>query len=293
MMMCSGAHIYRCWNSVLINGDMVARKLTEAILEEARKLPDFSQSFQDEIRRLLERKSEVEQQHEGELQQKLRQIIQQITHLTTAVAEGIGSRSLLEKLQEREAEQEQIQDELSQIKQSSKEEFRLPTAEQIRQCAEEALTSFIPDTEEVGRLMQRLIPELAVYPYRLCDGGAIVLRAKFKLYLPAFLNGKQPNHPHVEEILERSLIVDLFDLPQRVKYREAVIQMRVAGMTERQVAAALGITHTAAQRAASLDRLMKRENLEDPYLELTSPPEDSGKLRRHKHPRYRFEPLDE
>ena len=246
-MICSGAYIYRCWNSVLINGDMVARKLTEAILEKVRKLPDFSQQFQNEIRRRLERKSEALQQQEIELQQKMCRVTQQITHLTDAVAEGIDSRSLLEKLQEREAEQEQIQDELSQMKQSSTKVFPLPSAEQIRQCTEEALTSFIPDTEVGRHLMQQLIPELAVYPYRLCDGGAFLLRAKLKLYLPAFLNEKHSDNHDLHEIIERNLTVDLFDLPQRVKYREAVIQMRANGMTERQ-AAALGITHSAAKK---------------------------------------------
>ena len=32
--------------------------------------------------------------------------------------------------------------------------------------------------------------------------------------------------------------------------------------------------------------------LTDPYVAVTEPPDDYAKLRRHKHKRYRFEPLE-
>jgi hypothetical protein len=58
------------------------------------------------------------------------------------------------------------------------------------------------------------------------------------------------------------------------------------------VAQRLSITTTAAQRAATLDRQMRALGLADPYQPVHAPPADYGKLRRHKHPRYCFDPLD-
>jgi hypothetical protein len=52
-----------------------------------------------------------------------------------------------------------------------------------------------------------------------------------------------------------------------------------------------GITKTAAQYAAGLDRLMGRLGLIDPYVRMAEPPTDYPKMRRHLHPRYRFDPL--
>jgi hypothetical protein len=60
-------------------------------------------------------------------------------------------------------------------------------------------------------------------------------------------------------------------------------------LTERVVAKKLGITITAAQRAAALDRLMKERGLGDPYVRVLEPPADYGKLRRYRHPLYHFE----
>ena len=62
-------------------------------------------------------------------------------------------------------------------------------------------------------------------------------------------------------------------------------------MTEREIAHKLGITKTAVQRAAALQRKMDELGLTDPYIPVTEPPEDLTKMRRHKHKRYRFEPL--
>ncbi len=67
--------------------------------------------------------------------------------------------------------------------------------------------------------------------------------------------------------------------------------LRAAGMTQRQVAAHLGLTLPAVQRAINLDRKMKELGISDPYIPVLEPPADCKKLRRHRHPRYRFEPL--
>jgi hypothetical protein len=63
-------------------------------------------------------------------------------------------------------------------------------------------------------------------------------------------------------------------------------------MTEKEAARECGITITAAQRAAELQRQMDALSLSDPHVAVTQPPDDNGKSRRHKNKRYRFEPLD-
>ena len=155
--------------------------------------------------------------------------------------------------------------------------------------AAEAFADLAQGSPEAGRLARRLIPRLEVRPYRLCDGGTPVLRAHVTLDLVPLV----PNADVLEgrnSALQRELIIDLFDMPQRAAYRERVMALRAGGMTEREVAAELGLTVAAAQRAAGLDRLMKASGLVDPYVSLTEPPIDQARMRRHKHDRFRFEP---
>ena len=105
-----------------------------------------------------------------------------------------------------------------------------------------------------ARLTRRLIPRLEARPYRLCDGGKPVLRAHLTLDLAPLIPDAQALEGRTN-VLRRELVVDLFDMPQRAAYRERVIALR-PGRTEREVAAELGLTVAAAQKAASLDRLM-------------------------------------
>jgi isopentenyldiphosphate isomerase len=100
-----------------------------------------------------------------------------------------------------------------------------------------------------------------------------------------------PSIPEVDSMLNISLTVDLFDHPQRAAYREQIMLLRAEGMAERKIAQELGLTITATQNAAALDRIMKTQELTDPYVEVTVPPPDCTRLRRHRHKRYRFEPL--
>jgi len=145
------------------------------------------------------------------------------------------------------------------------------------------------DSPEFVRLMRKMIPRIIVFPVRLCDDGAIVIRATFRLQLSNLLP-EQGLREVLRQPLEKILTVDLFDHPQRELFRTRVVEARAKGMTERAVAAELGITVTAAQKAAVLQRKMDELGITDPYVRVIAPPEDS-KLRRNHYPGYRFEPL--
>jgi site-specific DNA recombinase len=68
------------------------------------------------------------------------------------------------------------------------------------------------------------------------------------------------------------------------------VARRKAGHKERSIAHDLGITQPAVQYAAALQRLMDQLGITDPYVPVTEAPTE-GKLCRHKHKRYRFDPL--
>lgn len=82
----------------------------------------------------------------------------------------------------------------------------------------------------------------------------------------------------------------MFRPPQRAALLEEIFELRKT-MTERAVAAKLKLTITATQRAASLRRKMMAQALTDPWIAITEPSDNLGKLKRHKHKRYKFDPL--
>jgi hypothetical protein len=52
------------------------------------------------------------------------------------------------------------------------------------------------------------------------------------------------------------------------------VELRKAGLTERQVAAELAITQPAVQKAIALNAIMQQMEISDPYLPVTEPPPD-------------------
>lgn len=120
-------------------------------------------------------------------------------------------------------------------------------------------------------------------------------RAKVKLTLDGIVPDAQ-HVPALGELLMRELTIDLFDHPfQRERIREKAVRLAAQGLTQRQIAAQLTeekLDQPVVQEALVLDRKMKELQLDTPYVLVTNPPSDYGKLRRWKNPKYDFRPRE-
>ncbi len=290
-LMCNGTRDHLCWCGVSINGPLAALKISEAIAHEIEALEDFDVAYEATLNAEAER---VNSMSDSAVKQKNSQLDRnqcEIEHVLAAVRAGNSSQLLRGDLQRLEEEQLQLQSERDEADRTRVNKIVLPTAEQLKEQYDEVFQDLAMDSYRFARKLRLLVPRLVVFPYRLCDGGKLVLRAKFRLRLSALIQDSGTRNA-LSRVMEKVLVVDLFDPPQRDRFREQVVRLRNAGEKERVIAKQLGITQPAVQNAAALQRLMDTLGITDPYVELTEPPSDSRKLRRHKHKRYRFEPLD-
>jgi hypothetical protein len=289
-MMCSGSHDYRCWNAATFDGFQAANRLLEAIFSKIEELPDFDPVFLDKVKARTEGQRSTRAGDLQRAQDDWKDVLRQMENVSDAIAKLGLNEVLGQKLNELTVRREGIQALIARLEREPSNDFILPTAAAIIRRAREAIQEVAADAPEFGVLMGRLVPTLEVYPYRLIDGGAVVLRAKAVLDLVR-LAGLPDVADQADQVLRTEITVNLFDPPQRVAFRERIVNLRAEGMTERQAASAVGITGTAAQRAAALHRLMKdKGGLADPYIPVTEAPDDA-KLTRHSNRRYRFEPL--
>lgn len=172
----------------------------------------------------------------------------------------------------------------------------LPDIAEIKRMARGVFQNLAVNDPAFARRLRTLIPVIQVVPVRCITGGHPLPRARFELKLARLFDGVDLLE-HVDEHLTLNLEVDLFDPPQPVRHREAVLAYKEftrpdgKPYTERQIADALGVTQPVVQLAMKLHRTMEYLGIGDPYQELLLPPDDTNKMRRHKHPRYRFEPL--
>jgi hypothetical protein len=234
-LMCRGAHDYLCWNALTVDGPLAARKMMAAIRSEVASLPDFDpvllQLVQDEMRQ----RAGAQGQRQQDLARKRATIEREIQHVLAAIRQAGHSASLLEDLNRLERERTQADWEQQQLTRLSNSPLTVPSLAEIKAHAFQAFDELAATSPEFGRLLRRLIPRIAVWPYRLCDGGHSVLRAHFTFGLASLL----PDAPGLERLtgaLQRSLTVDLFEEPQRVAYRFPVQELTANGLGQQEIA---------------------------------------------------------
>jgi hypothetical protein len=271
-----------------VDGPLAVSRISAAILAEIEALGGFDSAFlttvNDEARRL----ESARDSRLRDLGADLARLEKEIVNVTKFIRGGDDSQSVREDLRQLEREKAQLNYEKGALERTPTDAVALPAVEELQSVVRGAL-QLPAEGVEFGRQMRELTGRIDVYPFRSCDGGHPVLRAKFELQ-PANLLPDRRVREALRRPLARTLVVDLFEAPQRVAYRERVMALRQE-MSEREAARKLGITIPAAQKAAGLDRLMKQLGLTDPYIFLANPPADYAKLRRHLHPRYHFDPL--
>lgn len=290
-MVCSGVRDYACWNAVNFDGILAGQRILDAVFTKLEGLPDFDEAFVAQVRDTEAALRSSRPTDLAAAEQAFQASERELENLYDQRAKTGDDDIISRKIAQLKNDHLQLKLKLSSLREAGAKQQEFPTMEQLRERARQAIGELSSESPDFGVLMKKLIPRMVAVPHQLCDGGKIVIRVRFTLNLVSFL-GDVAVPSEVDGLLRHELSIDLFDPPQRVRFRKQIMELRDR-LTEAEVAQQLDITITAAQHAARLHRLMQERGLSDPYVPLTEQPGDDSKLKRHLHPDYRFEPLDD
>ena len=255
-LICADADEYECWNGFSVNGPLAAQIILDAVHNEAEVLPDFEPAF-------LELVNDEVRQRDGQRNAKLREVLQKVSandrelaNLMKFIRAGDDSQSVRADLKQLEQQKLILADEQLQLDREPRNEIVIPSASELKQMIQEAFKNLPVDDFEFAKRLRAVTGNILVWPFQCINGTGIVPRAKFTLQLTNLIADAQLRDA-LQKPLERVIAVDLFEPPEPVKWREEVV-LRRKSATQRTVASALGITVTAAQQAAGLDRLMRQ-----------------------------------
>lgn len=284
-LMCDGARAYHCWNGVTFDGKLAAKRVADAVFEFVSSLPEFDSAILAQLRQEAYEHQAAREHRVGQVEKELTQLGREEERLVAAVKQVAGVDALVAALKQLQDDKRRLQYERKQLQEHLPPPVALPSTSQIRDDVRAAFEHLAVESFEFGDGLRKIVSKIVVYPVQICDGGEPVLRGKLTIDLSPYLSDEL-RLPALESQLRCERVLDFFKVPQRAEYRERVVERRAQGQTEAQIAAELGLTVTAVQRAAALHRKMLELGLTDPYIELTEPP-SSGRLRRHRHKRFR------
>lgn len=295
-LMCSASREWHCWNSFGFDGLLAVERLIPTITAELYGLNGFSDQFADMVRRARHDRSGSKADDWRQLLSDEVELAKEKENFNNAI-KMFGARStLLEQLNAIETREKELVMRRSRLEHLRTKELHVSeNIDELRQQFEEQFQRLAIDSPEFGDLMRQLVSEFHVYLVRLVDGGHPMPRAKVKLTLSGIIPDAELV-PGLEDLLTRDLTLDLFEQPQqRERIRVEAVRLAAEEVPQRQIAARLTDERPklpVVQKALALDRKMRELGLETPYVLLTEPPDDYPKLRRHKNPKYRFQPRD-
>lgn len=291
-LQCSGCREWRCWNSVGFDGAVAAARIVEIITNELYQLDQFDDQFTELVETAMNRPRCAESREQLRKQEET--LSQERKNFGDAIAQ-FGMRPWLqEQLDQLDARERELALTRRRVEFQANENVQVPkSAGELRGLFKERFSHLAIDSPELGNLMRLLVPEFRVYLVRLCDGGHLLPRARIKLSLAGIAPDAR-QVPGLSELLTREMTIDLFTPPQRERIRTEAASLASQGVYQREIARRLSERpkQQTVQKALDLNRQMTERGLSSPFVMLLEPPDDYVKLRRHRNPKYRFEPLE-
>lgn len=292
-LMCNGSRNYRCWNAIGFSGALATEKIVSFIKTELEGLNGAFEQFGELVKVAMSEESETQSERQSlEADEKTLQTEQ--ANLVEAICQT-GSHPLLTQqlaeLDERKSTLERRRRELDRRTRSQVQPP--PSAEELGREFTKATKDLANDSCDFADIMRSIVTDFHVYLVRLVDRDNFIPRAKVTLCLGGFLRNTS-QIPEVKEYLTRELTIDLFKEPMAAKIRQQVVEKTARKLKQRDIATQLHTHQATVQRAIKLDKLMRECGLESPYEVVTRPPTalESRKMKRHRNPRYRFEPVE-
>ncbi|WP_218916466.1 helix-turn-helix domain-containing protein [Rubinisphaera brasiliensis] len=204
---------------------------------------------------------------------------------------GRESDFLEELLEEVESSGEAIMARRRELERRAKNRPNLPsTVQELGAEFEKRSQELAVESFEMADILREIVTSFHVYLVQQLDSPQLVPRAQVELSLGGIIGGFSSS-PEASNLLTKTITLDLFDPPGRIRLREECVRLTVAKWKQRDIAAELGTHQATVQRAITLNRLMQESGLSEPYRMVEELPENVSRHRfkRTLHKRYRFE----
>ena len=292
-MQCTGSRLYKCWNSIGIDGG----RLTSLAVGAVWKILDQISGLDEDLFKLatsiaeqpslgLEAALSRLKIDEAELAKQEQNLLDVIAKFGPSEIVEQGLKSLPDKKLKLKIERAKLQ------RQSISKNDLPESTDDLKELVRSTFLKLAQDSYEFGQLFPKIVPEIFVYCVRLCTGGPLLPRARITVDLSGAFEGHLP--AETQQLLVSQFDVDIFDRPRSDMIRGEVVDLNGQGVSKKTIGELIAGAPSLRMinQALGLQQALESQQIADPYVMQLEPPADLTKLRRYRHPRYVFETLE-
>lgn len=261
--------------------------ILSAVLDRIRQMSDFGAVVQSRLEQA--RKHNDIAGDKNRLERMCARFRKEVANLLEAIKVGGHISALIESLRTTQAGLAESEYQLQRVEFRQRNVAPIPDHADLVNLVEKAMQHVVDQDDQTNRLLRRLFPKVTIFPVILCNGGAVKLQAEVQFDLSAAVSALTGSEVAPGVDME-TVVVNLFDTPAYVRYAEVLGTAESRNEKVLDLAEQLGIAFTTSMLARRLYRKMSELGVKNPYQRVTSPPEKGWRCRRHKHPRYQFDP---
>lgn len=286
-MNCSARATNECFNSGCIRHADVLDLIHRRILEVLGGGPGAGSELEADINAEIRRQSLVASRTVSELEKQIEDTDRKIERLLALAESGQGTiEQLSSKLEERRRERSELVWRLERERSTVRPEVVVPSADEVRRLAEDAISTFDPCDPEVYRNLKRMMPSMTAYPFRLLDAGKVFVFIHVRLDLRGLVPGLE-GLACAENAWTHEFIVPAFAPPPRLLHVARVRQLQAEGSGVLESARQLGVQPREISKARKLIRLMDERGTSCPFAPITDVSQVSQKVVQRMKIRFR------
>jgi hypothetical protein len=266
-----------CWNHVLVEIDMVHKKVIPAVIRFLDRAPRARTEIAVIAWMQYQRDCRQRQRSTGDLDAVIVDLMEQEKNLSAAIAKRGGLDSLLELLANVQDRLKSTRAERERLTNRKTDLGAYQSAKAIEDRFAEVVPRMAAASREFADLLRRLITRFMIHPVQALDTPQVRPRAELTMSTAAWTpSGEQP--------LEEVVTIDLFEPPAHIRFLDKCLQaaQEHPEATLREIAQIVGIGYMTVKRARDYVQLMKQAEASDPYRVLTSPPSDASRWRSRR-----------
>lgn len=263
----------RCWNHVQVDGRVVRELALRWLVERLDSFPDFRRTLAELVLAAFHDLHADRQRSSAAIEQQLQSLRKKAEHYGRAVGEGESSPTLIRLLRETEAEIGEIEAKRDDQQASLGHTLDFVDPAIVEKHLAEALIEIAGKSHDFSDLTRQLFSKIVVVPVQEILSGLVRPRLKLTLCV------RTDDAAESEQCFDG--IIDAFEAPVHIKHLEVVVKAREEHptLTLRQLAEIVGINYMTVKRSLDLSRLLSREGLASPYVELHAAPQNASRWR--------------